>query len=240
MTDRPDTEALLRDLAPHLDVPPPPSGDALTTAVLTRLDEHTRRPRVLLARLAAAVIALLLALGAAMAVSPQVRAAVLDLLRVGAVQLTHQPPPEASRTVPLPGERTVTLDQARDLADFPLKTPAILGDPHQVRVAGGTPPRVVTLHHEGVRVDQIDGTLDPLFLKFSHTADAVPTRVGDAYALWLPRPHAVRYLDPDGHPHEEPARLAATTLIWQADGITYRVEGDLTRADAVRLAESLR
>jgi hypothetical protein len=50
----------------------------------------------------------------------------------------------------------------------------------------------------------------------------------------------VIYDDRDGILREASARLAASTLIWESDGITYRVEGDLTEAEAVAIAESLR
>jgi hypothetical protein len=34
--------------------------------------------------------------------------------------------------------------------------------------------------------------------------------------------------------------MAGSTLIWEKDGITYRVEGDLTQQQAITIAESLR
>ncbi|GAB3448371.1 hypothetical protein [Actinophytocola sediminis] len=233
------TERHLRDLGAHLDVPPPPAEAALTAAVLARLDHPRPRPG-LLPRLAAVAVALLVALGVAMAASPAVRAAVLDFLRIGAVELTHAPAPPAPATpAPLPGDRVVTLEQARAQATFPLRVPALLGDPSTVHLADGDPPRVVTLSYDGVRVDQVDGGLDPMFQKFTHVPDAVPTTVDGAPGIWLPTPHPVLYLDRDGHRHERSARLAGTTLVWEQDGLTYRVEGDLTHRQAVAIAESM-
>lgn len=239
MTDhRP--EDILRDLGAHLDVPPPPEESTLTAAVLARLDEPPHRRSVLLPRLVAAAAALLLALGVAMAVSPEVRAAVLDFLRIGGVEVNQAPPPgPPSSEVLLPGERAMTLDQARDTANFPLRVPALLGDPQAVHVADGDPPRVVTLHYEDVRIDQFEGSLDPMFRKFFHIEDAVPTRVDGWQGVWIPAPHPVLYLGRDGLTHEQPARLAGTTLIWEQNGLTYRVEGDLTHEEAVAIAESM-
>lgn len=239
MTDhRP--EEILRDLGAHLDVPAPPEESALTAAVLARLDEPPHARPAPLPRLVAAAAALLLALGVAMAVSPDVRAAVLDFLRIGGVEVNQTPPPSPpSSDVPLPGERAVTLGEARDAADFPLRVPALLGDPLAVRVADGDPPRVVTLHYEDVRVDQFEGGLAPMFQKFFHADHAVPTRVDGWPGLWLPEPHPVIYLGRDGRTHEQPARLAGTTLIWERGGLTYRVEGDLTHEEAVAIAESM-
>lgn len=65
-------------------------------------------------------------------------------------------------------------------------------------------------------------------------------RIGDADGIWVPHPHQVIYVDRDGTVREESARLADTTLIWTAGGVTYRIEGRLTAAAAVAIAESMR
>jgi hypothetical protein len=235
-----DPDILLRDLGAHLDVPPPPEEPALAAAVLARLDDPPRR--TLLPRLAAAAAALLAALGLAMAVSPEVRAAVLDFLNLGAIQINQapeqagQPSVEPSLDKPLPGERAVTLDQARAQAGFPLRVPESLGDPLAVHLADGDPPRIATLLYNGVRVDQIDGDLAPMFQKFFHLDGAVPTTIDGSHGLWLPSPHPVFYLDRDGDTQERFARLSGSTLIWEQDGVTYRVEGELTHRQAVDIA----
>jgi hypothetical protein len=231
-------ETALRELSTRLDVPPPPDESRLTAAVLASLDEPPRRRPTLAPRLAAAAVALLLALGVAMAVSPEVRAAVLDFLRIGAVEVTDQPrQPSSSDEALLPGEHAVTLDRAREQANFPLRLPSALGDPDAVHVADDA--RVVTLLYDGVRVDQFEGGLDPMYRKQYPLEEAVPTRVDGWQGVWLPDPHPVHYLGRDGRTHEQPARLAGSTLIWEESGLTYRVEGDLTRSEAVTIAESM-
>jgi hypothetical protein len=237
----------LRDLGEHLRVPTPPSGTSLAAAVLSRLDDPPpRHRRALVARLVAAAVALLAALGAAMAASPEVRAAVLEFLRVGGVELEQGPPPPLRTTDPdaaLPAERTVPLDRARAAAEFPVAVPERLGEPDSVLLAGGDPPRVVSLRYIGAdetRIDQFDGELGPVFGKFAGAPDVVPTTVHGHRGIWVPRPHLVLYLDRDGRLVEEAARLAGTTLIWEADGVTYRIEGTLTRRQALEIAESMR
>lgn len=237
MTD-PVTEDILRDLGEHLHVPAGPDPDALALAVLGRLDEVPRRPLVV-TRLVAAVLALLITLGVAMAVSPRVRASVLEFLRVGGVELNQAPaPPLPSGPEPLPQQRTVSLDLARDQVGFPLRVPAALGDPDAVQLAG-EPTRVVSLIYAGVRVDQFAGGLDPMFRKFLGDDDAEPTTVDGSPAVWLPDPHPVFYLDRDGVSHQQSARLSGSTLVWERDDLTYRVEGELTREQAVAIGESL-
>jgi hypothetical protein len=239
VTSNDRVEATLRELGGRLAVPEPPADLAAT--VLARLDEPAPRPATRwVPRLVAAAVALLLALGVAMAVSPTVRAAVADFFRIGGVEIHYAPAPVAPDADPvLPGERDATLAQARAAAAFDVRVPALLGDPAAVRLIDGDPPRVVSLHYPGLRVDEFDGTLAPLFEKFTHADDVVPTTVDGYRAVWIPRPHPVIYLDRDGVQHEETARLATHTLIWEAGGVTYRVEGDLTLAQARVIAGSL-
>jgi hypothetical protein len=46
-------------------------------------------------------------------------------------------------------------------------------------------------------------------------------------------------VDDQGRIVEETARLARDVLVWEEDGVAYRLEGELTKEDAIRLAESL-
>lgn len=242
MTD--DLEATLRTLSTRLDVPPPPD---VTDAVLARLDEPPApagwRP---VQRLVAAAVAVLVALATAMVISPAVRAAVFDFLRIGGVEIQENQPAPVTPSVdpPQPGERDVTLAQARAEAAFPLKLPAALGEPANVRLIDGSPPRVVSMTFGAVdstvHIDQFDGGLDPMFTKFASAGDIHRTDVNGVPAIWVDRPHVVIFDDRDGNLQEATARMAGSTLIWEADGITYRVEGDLTEEQAVRIAESMR
>jgi hypothetical protein len=227
-----DLEADLRDLGRRLDVPPTPE---LTSAVLHRLDAPAPHRRV--PRLVTAAVAAVLALAAAMVVSPAVRAAVFDLLRIGGVELhQNEPAPTPTLETPLPGERDVTLAQARDAVDFTLRLPAGLGEPDTVRMVDD---RVVSMSFGDLRIDQFDGGLDPMFEKFAAADDVHRVSVGDLPGIWVDRPHVVLYADERGVLREEAARLAGSTLIWEDDGITYRVEGDLTQLEALAVAESL-
>lgn len=185
-----------------------------------------------------AAIAALLALATAMVVSPAVRAAVFDLLRIGGVEIHENEPAPPTPTIeaPLPGERDVSLAQARDAVDFPLRLPAGLGEPDAVWVTGD---RVVTMAFGAVRIDQFDGGLDPIFEKFTMAEDIHRVTVGDQPGIWVDRPHVVLYTDEHGTTRDEAARLAGSTLIWEDDGVTYRVEGDLTETEALAIAESL-
>jgi hypothetical protein len=236
-----DLETALRDLGTRLDVPATPD---VTDAVLSRLDEKPVRWRPV-HRLGAAAVAAVVALATAMVVSPAVRAAVYDLLRIGGVEIhENQPAPTGltpSVPEPLPDERDVSLDEAREAADFPLRLPTKLDQPGTVRlIEGGRVVSMAFASPQGqVRVDQFGGGLDPMFQKFASSDDIHHVTVAGHPAIWVDRPHFVVYSDRDGEPHQESARLAGSTLIWDDEGITYRVEGDLTESEALEIAESL-
>jgi hypothetical protein len=50
----------------------------------------------------------------------------------------------------------------------------------------------------------------------------------------------VLLFDERGEVIEESVRLARSVLVWEANGVAYRLEGDFTRDEALALAASLR
>ncbi|MEV4714895.1 hypothetical protein [Micromonospora sp. NPDC049374] len=241
-----DLERELRDLSGWLETPQPPD---VTTRVRARLAAAPPARRVAVRRrwryaLAAALAALLVA------VLPPGRAALADamagLLRFAGITISTSPArtPPTGVPSPPPGQRTATLDEARRLVRFPIRTPTVLGPPEQVLLAdpddtGGH--RVASLFYRAgaLRLDTFDGRLDPVFFKQAGGSDAEWTQVGAAEAIWVGGPHPVSYTDRHGIVRQESARLAAATLIWEDAGVTYRLEGELTMAEAVTIATTL-
>ena len=68
------------------------------------------------------------------------------------------------------------------------------------------------------------------------------TRVQQERALWFSgMPHVLVYLDARGQPQFETERTVyANTLAWEMGQVTFRLESNLSKEEAVRLAESLR
>jgi hypothetical protein len=65
--------------------------------------------------------------------------------------------------------------------------------------------------------------------------------VGGLPAYWIGgAPHGFFFVDETGRVHGDRARLAGHALLWQRDGVTYRMESALTLDQSVRLAESMR
>ncbi|MBQ1047362.1 hypothetical protein KBX50_02535 [Micromonospora sp. C51] len=241
-----DLERELRDLSGWLATPEPPDVTArvrarLSAAPAARRDTGRRRWRY---ALAAALAALLVA------ALPPGRAALADamagLLRFAGVTISTSPDrtPPTGVPSPPPGQRTTTLDEARRLVRFPIRTPTVLGPPEQTLLAdpdGTGGYRVASLLYRAgtLRLDTFDGRLDPVFFKQAGGSDAEWTQVGAGEAIWLRGPHPVSYVDRDGVVRQASARLAAATLIWADSGVTYRLEGDLTMAEAVAIATTL-
>jgi hypothetical protein len=231
-----DLEHELRALGARLAVPDPPDVRA---AVRARIDG---RPALLRSRTARRAVAVVIALAAMLAITPQGRAVVAELISFAGVDI-HQGSDEAPVVPPspLPGQEAVGLEVARDRAGFPVGVPARLGVPDRVLVADSA--RVVSLLYgtgpAAVRLDEFDGRLDPVFDK-TISFEATSVDVGAGSGWWLPAPHVLRYVDREGVVHSETARLAARTLIWESGGVTYRLEGHLTRAEAVAIAASVR
>jgi hypothetical protein len=232
----------LREAAGWLAVPPAPD---LTAAVRARLvavpTASPRRRRRWRALVAAVAVALLVA------ALPPARAAVAHavtgILHFAGVRVEPGPVRLAPTPSPLPSVRSADLDEARRRARFPIRVPTRLGVPDDVQLADPDPdgaPRVVSLLYRGgtVRIDEFDGRLDMAFLKGQLADDVRWVELGPDTGLWFPRPHAVEYLDRNGTPHEETARLAGPTLVWDSGTVTYRIEG-LTYDDAVATATSL-
>lgn len=67
------------------------------------------------------------------------------------------------------------------------------------------------------------------------------TVAGGAPGIFLSGgPHAVFYRDPNGEIREETLRLAGNTLLWQRGELLLRLESALSRAEALRVARSVR
>lgn len=249
MAELDQLEAELRALGRTLVVDPPP--DDLVERVLTRLPPQRRRRKPLAwltarrRRLVAVIIAVvILGLG----LTPPVRAAVVEWLRIGGVLIRTEPPVSGPSPTPQPPPRTgqtVTLAEARGLVNFPVGVPAALGMPERIAVSADR--RVVSMDWgvgtSQLHLDQFDGQLSWMFLKRAREPFTV-TAVDGRDAVWFPTAHEISYLDRDGQERTEQSRIAGPCLVWErsANGalVTARLEGNLGQAEAVRVAKSMR
>ena len=215
-------------------------------------------------RLAVAGLAAVLLAAAVLAASPGTREAVarrLGLRGVG-VELGGPPPPTVTTR---PGERLdlglgerLTLEEARRRVGFPVLVPGAAGfrQPAAVFVNENVPPggRVDLVYRArpglpaspftdaGLLVTEFRGQPSPLFLKKMAVAGMVEeVTVGGEPGYWFSgEPHFFTYEDASGNVREERTRLAGNTLVWQRGDLTLRLEGEITRQEALVIAESMR
>ena len=95
----------------------------------------------------------------------------------------------------------------------------------------------------GLLIQRIEGELDATMVEKlveEVGARVTPERIGGADGFWIEGPpHLVRYLGLGGGVRAEMTRLAGDTLVWQENGILYRMESALGLAGSRTLAASV-
>ena len=253
MSSQIDLEQELRELGRTLVVAPPP--DDLAERVLVRVrTEGPRRGRISTwwhwltgsrRRLVAAIVAALLI---GLVLTPPVRAAVMEWLRIGGVLIKSAPPPAASSASPEPVPTSgpgVSLERAQAMVDFSLGVPGELGMPEHVSVSADR--RVVSMEwgsgRDRIHLDQFDGTISWVFVK-RVWSQVIPTAVNGRDAAWIADTHEIVYTDRGGTERRAEARISGPCLVWERltgpGTVTLRLEGDLSLERAVEIAESVR
>ncbi len=202
------------DLAPH---------------VLARLERPVRR-WWLVPTLAALAVA-----GALFAI-PQTRAAILDLFRIGGVEVQRvETQPRAPVRPPELG-REVSLATAERAVDFPLLVPR---DPFTAYVD----EPMVNLRWKRYVLSQWHGEQLPFAQKQVGPASrTVGVEVRGRTGLWITGArHEIIYRDPaTDQIVAKSRRLVGNVMIWEAGDVTYRLEGARTVADARAVARNLK
>jgi len=234
----------------------------LWPAVRAGIAERRPRPwwapafdRSTLAPIAATLAVILVA---AFLLTPDLAARAAQVLGLPGVQIYRVPQtPTARPSAPaltFAGQRVATAAEASRIAGFPVRMPAALGEPTAIYVE--TAPVRVTIVYASVKgipaspqagvsaiVVEFKGTIETQIMSKAigpgTTLDAVPLAGGVAYYL-AGQPHQFFFFDPAGNLQPETLRLAGNTLLWEGDGVTYRLEAEVTRDEAVRIASTLR
>jgi len=260
-------ERLAAELA-ALEVAWPPTPD-IAGVVLARVDEPApaRPPRRVRRRRLAPVLAwtaaaLVAALGITMAASPSARSAILEWLGLKSVKIERKAPtatPQPRRSQlgeELALGRAVSLAEARRLARFRIRPAGALPAPDAVWYdapppAGGRvsfvyrPQPGLTRSPQtgtGLLVSEWRATVTPVVEKAAGAAKLERFEIDGDHAFFISgKPHGVAWTDDNGDVSYENQRLAGNTLLVErGDGLLLRVEGDIGRADAVRIARSVR
>ncbi len=214
-----------------------------------------------------ATLLLLLSIAIAMAATlPQIRSAVADRLGLPGIHIVlvrdRAEPPSTPAGQELLLGTPVSLQVAGATAPFPLRVPTgpDLAMPDAVYRSAG-PTEMVSFVYDardtlpaapgssvGALLTQFQGKPDRALIEKGlmvggadpHVALTMLTVNGQP-GYWIEGAHTFfMYRDVDGEYRQEMYRLARNALLWQQDGVTYRLEADISRDRAVRIAESMR
>ena len=233
----PELERTLRELARQVEFPPTPE---LAHVVGQRLRAEPRRSRLALRRrpLAVALAVLALAVATAFAIPPA-RSAILELFGLSGVTIerVESTPVFDSVTNRRLGVR-VGLDEARAAVPFRLRVPA----EKEVRVTLDRRIPAVTFvwNDRRLLLTEFRGTVTPFIRKSAGPGTRIEVvDVNGAQGYWLAgERHFVVFQDARGRILE--SRAAGNVLLWELGGLTLRLEGARTKAEALQTAGTLR
>ena len=237
-----ELETRLRDLGRELALPWEPD---LVEAVVARL--HRPAPRSRRRPLLVALALVVLALAIAFAVPPA-RSAILRFFHLGAVSVERVDTLPAARERPLTAGFGFPMERAKAerRAGFELLLPPFQGSgPKRVYVAGpGVLATVLDVPVPGGRkpvlLVEIEGSDLGLAKKVVQKETLVaPTTVNGLSALWIRGPHIVTFVPTPSGTSATISRVSGNALAWQRGNLTLRLEGDLTEAQALRLARTI-
>lgn len=237
-----DLRESLLELGREIEFPPTP--DLLAGASLDRRGRRglPRRRALVLALAALAAVTV-----AGLALSPGARSAFRELLGIGGVEivrLDEAPPATAESMVPF--GRPVTLAEATRSVPFRILLPArdVADPPARVYLdrAGGGIVSLVWCCERRIVLTELPSA-DPAVLQKtvgpSTLVEAVD--VGDGRGLWVEgSDHVLRAATAGGGWSERPILVRGGVLIWTRGEVTLRLEGELTRAEAIAVAERIR
>ena len=239
-----------------------PAGVGVRSAVTARIIEglpRRRAPVLFRPRIATAVLAgATLVLSGFLAFSPGARDAVADFLGVRGIQIQYREtlPEMSSVGRDLSLGAATTLERAESEAGFDVLLPdeAEYGTPDAVYVREGTSGPEVSLVYEaspglpasgetgvGLLVLQLRADIyDPTYEKsLGFGANVQRVRVHDETGYWISGDvHVLTRIGDELH--QDAARLAGNTLVWEQGDVTMRLESALGKRASLRIARTFR
>jgi|SRR5438034_2221126 len=226
-----ELERALFALGRELDIPPEPD---LRSRVRERIE---RKPRY--RRVAVLALALLVALGIALAVPPA-RSAILRFFHIGAVTI------ERVETLPAAREHSLAagLGPALSLHDAEARSgvPLVLAGPRPRRFYAQPGLIASLLQYRGkpVLLAELQGDQMGVSKKFVGPATRVePAPIG-SFGLWLEGgKHVLTWAAASGGIRQVERRFAGNVLIWAEGNRTYRLEGGLNMGQMLELGRQI-
>jgi hypothetical protein len=189
--------------------------------------------------LAAAVIAL----AAAFAV-PSARTSILRFFHIQGATV------ERVETLPAAQERSsagglgrrVSVQQAERLLGFRLRLPPLESEPPVYVLDDALATVILRVDDRPVLLSEY-GARDYALLKKSVGAKTLvePVRVAGEPGLWVKGPpHTLTYFSRSGEFRERTVKIHGNVLLWTHGAVTMRLEGRISKAQALRLARRIR
>jgi hypothetical protein len=230
-------EQRLVELGRELELPPEPDVASRARARARRKPFPWRAAAVAFAAVAAAV-------AIAFAV-PEARSAILRWFHLGGASI------ELVDTLPQAHElpaaeglgRPVPLSQAGRQVGFELVLPPLDRKPERAYVIGDSVASVLLqAHGKTVLLSEFPSLGGEVALKkLAVNATVIdPVVVRGKPGLWLEgAPHVLTWMDRDTGYRERPILVRGNVLLWLHDGLTLRLEGRLSKRQALELARSI-
>ncbi len=168
---------------------------------------------------------------------------------------TSAPATFPATTLPTSPQIGADLTAAAHEVGLPAPVPSLLGSPQHVSVVHPPAAGQIVLEYApshllppspipsvGAIVStfraQVDGGIFQKVLGPGTTVEEVS--IDGTTGYWLAgAPHTYGFVAPDGTFAFDTLRLATNTLIWELNGVTYRLEASVDKATALRIAASI-
>jgi hypothetical protein len=227
-------ERELRDLAAYVDFPAERDLAPSVRARLTARPQRRRRAVVVV------LAALLLAIAVAFAVPPA-RSSILRFFHLqGATIEVVDRLPEVKTSTSLDLGNPLTLDEARRTMRFRPLTSDLLGKPDRITWDGHQ--LWFVYGRTRLLVSQFLASGVPVYIKkvAEPGTTITPVDVDGRSGFFLSGARHFLYMAPTRIVLDERVRLARDVLLWEHGPLTLRLEGELTLAQALRIARSFR
>jgi hypothetical protein len=140
-----------------------------------------------------------------------------------------------------PPVAVIDLAAARRAVAFEIMTPRDAPAPTRVSVDRRVPGGLVVLTYDHFTLVEIASVQNqpPTLGKLVGDAPVEAVTVNGHAGLWIATPHRIAYLDRNGNYRPDTIRRTGPVLMWERDGVTYRVEGPHTMDEAMTIANSI-
>jgi len=238
-----------------------PATPLLAGRITARIATPAPTPRAWFqSRWALAATVVLLAIAALIAYTPS-RDAIASWinLHTSITRVNHLPTPSPQPSGPL-GKRLglgdpTTLAAAQAKVGWKVLVPASLGQPDEVYFQVDAPAGEVNLVYKSrpgmkvsgqtgvaVLITEVSGRVDTNYFgkMLGQGTTIEDVTVNGHKGWWISgEPHEFFFADANGNFRSETLRLASNTLVIDDNGTIVRIEGDLTKAQALEIAASL-